>query len=87
MTTKFPKINKRLFSLLVETESAFRRTLKQKEAYGRLSHTFCAASWIGAVTVIFTETHATLFVLAKIVALSLGGVLLLWLGALLLKGE
>ena len=88
MPTKFPKMNKRIKTLLVETRSAFRTpTLKQKEAYGRLSHTFSAASWIGAVTVLFTETNATLFVLSKIAALIIWGVVLFWLGAILSKGE
>lgn len=81
-------MNDRLKRLIVETKGAFRTpTLKQKEAYGRLSHTFCAASMIGAVTVIFTETHATMFVLAKIAALIFWGVLLFWTGAILSKGE
>ena len=81
-------MNERPKKLLVETMSAFRTpTLKQKEAYGRLSHTFCAASMIGAVTVIFTETHAALFVLAKIAALIFWGVLLFWTGAILSKGQ
>lgn len=77
-----------LKNLLVETKIAFRTpTVKQKEAYGRLSHTFCAASIIGAITVIFTENVVTLFVLAKVVALILWGILLFWSGALLSKGE
>ena len=77
-----------LKNLLVETKIAFRTpTVKQKEAYGRLSHTFCAASIIGAITVIFTENVVTLFVLAKVVALILWGMLLFWSGALLSKGE
>ena len=81
-------MNKQLEKLLIETKSAFRTpTLKQKESYGRLSHTFCAASMIGAVTVIFTETQATFFVLAKIAALIFWGMLLFWTGALLSKGE
>ena len=63
-------MSKQLKTLLAETTIAFRTpTLKQKEAYGRLSLTFCAASMIGAVTVIFTEGYATFFVLAKIAAL------------------
>lgn len=74
--------------LLDETIGAFRTpTLKQKEAYGRLSHTFCAASIIGAITVIFTENDATPMVLAKVAALIFWGVLLFWTGALLSKGE
>ena len=71
-----------------ETKGALRApTKKQKEAYGRLSHTFCAASMIGAITVMFTEKDASLPVLAKIAALIFWGVLLFWTGALLSKGE
>lgn len=81
-------MKQKLRNLLTETKSAFQTpTAKQKEAYGRLCHTICAASWIGAVTVIFTETQATPFVLAKIGALIFWGVLLFWTGALLSKGE
>jgi len=81
-------MTERLKMLLVETSSAFRTpTLKQKEAYGRLSHTFCAASMIGAVSVVFAETHATLFVIAKIAALVFWGMLLFCTGAILSKGE
>ncbi len=81
-------MKKRLNLLLQETKSAFRApTLKQKEAYGRLSHTLSAASLIGAVTVMFTETHATAYVVSKIAALVFWGVLLFWVGAILSKGE
>lgn len=81
-------MKKQLVMLLGETKSAFRSpTLKQKEAYGRLCHTFCAASLIGAVTVIFTETYVTQFALFKIAALIFWGVLLFWIGAILSKGE
>ena len=77
-----------LKKLLDDTRRAFRTpTVKQKEAYGRLSHTFCAASMIGAITVMFTEKDASLPVLAKIAALIFWGVLLFWTGALLSKGE
>lgn len=48
---------------------------------------FCAASMIGAITVIFTEKDVSMFVLAKIAALIFWGVLLFWTGALLSKGE
>ena len=74
--------------LIEETKGALRApTMKQKEAYGRLSHTFCAASMIGAITVMFTEKDASLPVLAKIAALIFWGVLLFWTGALLSTGE
>ena len=74
--------------LIEETKGALRApTIQQKEAYGRLSHTFCAASMIGAITVMFTEKDASLPVLAKIAALIFWGVLLFWTGALLSKGE
>lgn len=81
-------MKERLKKLLVETRGAFRMpTVKQKEAYGRLSLTFCAASMIGAVTVIFTEEHATFSVLVKVAALIFWGVLLFLAGAILSKGE
>lgn len=81
-------MGKRLNLLLEETKKAFRTpTLKQKEAYGRLSHTLSAASLIGAVTVMFTETQATAYVVSKVAALVFWGVLLFWVGAILSKGE
>lgn len=81
-------MRKRLILLLDETKSAFRTpTLKQKEAYGRLSHTLSAASLIGSVTVMFTETEATAYVVSKVAALVFWGVLLFWVGAILSKGE
>ena len=81
-------MNNRLEKLFAEMRGALSTpTLKQKEAYGRLSHTFCAASLIGAVAVIFTEAHATLLVQSKIAALVFWGVLLFWTGAILSKGE
>lgn len=81
-------MEKRLQKLFQETKTAFRTpTVKQKDAYGRLSHTLCAASMIGAVTVMFTETVATSYVLFKIGALIFWGVLLFWVGSILSKGE
>lgn len=78
----------RLKKLLHETKCAFRTpTLKQKEAYGRLSHTFCAASLIGAVTVTFTESTFSLASISKVAALIFWGVLLFGTGAILSKGE
>lgn len=78
----------RLEKLLQETKSAFRTpTLKQKEAYGRLSHTLSVASLIGGVTVMFTETQATPYVVLKVAALVFWGVVLFWVGAILSKGE
>jgi|APCry1669192522_1035417.scaffolds.fasta_scaffold41152_2 hypothetical protein len=74
--------------LCVETINAFRTpTLKQKEAYGRLSHTFSAASLIGSVTLIFAETPLNALLVFKLSALMFWGVLLFWVGALLSKGE
>lgn len=79
---------KRLIGLLIETRNAFcAPDVKQKEAYGRLSHTLSAASLVGAVSVMFTETEATLYVSGKIAALVFWGVLLFWVGAILSKGE
>lgn len=81
-------MGKRFSKLLDETKSAFSTpTPKQKEAYGRLSHTLCAASLAGAVTVMFTETHASPYVVSRIGALVFWGVLLFWVGAILSKGE
>lgn len=81
-------MGKRLQRLLEETKSAFRTpTLKQKEAYGRLSHTLSAASLIAAVSVMFAETEASLYVVSKVVSLVFWGVLLFWVGAVLSKGE
>lgn len=62
-------------------------TTKQKEAYGRVFHTLSSASIIGAVSVMFTETQATLYVVTKICALFAWGVLLFVLGALMCKGD
>ena len=81
-------MSKRLETFIAETRRAFRTpTIKQKEAYGRLSLTFSAASMIGAVTVIFTEEYATLSVFAKVAALIFWGVILFLAGAILSKGE
>ena len=80
-------MKKRLQVLLKETSEAFQSpTLKQKEAYGRLSHTFCAASLIAAVSVMFSATEASLDVVARIGALVFWGVLLFIVGAVLSKG-
>lgn len=82
--TKRSRLNK----LLDETKCAFRTpTLKQKDAYGRLSHTFCAANLIGAVTVTFTEAQLSAASVGKVAALIFWGVLLFWTGAILSKGE
>ena len=76
------------FRIPQQTKGAVRTpTLKPKEEYGRLSHTLSAASLIGGVTVMITETHTTAYVVAKIGALDFWGVLLLWVGAVLSKGE
>ena len=74
--------------LFQETKSVLRSpTPKQKEAYGRLSHTLCAAALISSVSVAFTESHATLYVVSKVSALVFWGVVLFWIGAVLSKGE
>lgn len=81
-------MKKRFERLLQDIKSAFRTpTLKQKEAYGRLSHTLCAASLIGSVSVMFTETNLSWYVFFKIAALIFWAVLLFWVGAVLSKGE
>jgi hypothetical protein len=60
---------------------------KQKEAYGRFFHTLSAASIIGAITVAFSETHASWYVVSRVAALSSWGVVLFCAGALFSKGE
>ena len=54
---------------------------------GRLAHTLSAASLVGAVTVMFTETDATGYMLFEIGALIFWGVLLFWIGALASKAQ
>lgn len=77
-----------LHKLLQESKLAFRSpTAKQKEAYGRLAHTLCAASLVGSVSVMFTETTASLYAFFKVAALLFWAVLLFWIGALASKGE
>ncbi len=79
---------KLLRHLQQEVKNALRTpTLKQKEAYGRLAHTLCAACMIGFVTVIFTESLLTANHLARLCGLLLMGIVLFASGALLSKGE
>jgi hypothetical protein len=73
---------------LNEIKSVFRSpTLKQKESHGRICQTLCSVSFVGAVSVTFTETHATLYIVGKIVALIFWGVVLFLASAVLNKGE
>lgn len=77
-----------LKKLLQETTNAFQTpTAKQKEAYGRFAHTLSAANCVGAVSVMFTESHVTLYAVARVGALAIWGVLLFWIGAILSRGE
>lgn len=79
---------KRFKKLLQDIGSAFRTpTLKQKEAYGRLSHTLCAASLVGAVSIMFTGVSMSWYALFRVGALTFWGVLLFLVGAILSKGE
>jgi hypothetical protein len=81
-------MNQRLHALLNDIKSALTSpTQKQKESYGRMAQTLSTASFIGAVTVVFTEIHATLYVTAKIAALFFWGMVLFLVGAILSKGE
>ena len=56
-------------------------TLRQKEAYGRFCHTLAAASFIGGVTQVFTESHATTVVVSRILILTVTGFVLFAIGA------
>lgn len=81
-------MNKRIESLLTSIQSAFRTpTLKQKEAYGRYSHTISAACCIGAVTIGFSESSATANTTEKVAALVFWAVVLFLVGSILSKGE
>lgn len=62
-------------------------TLKQKEAYARFFHTLSAASIIGMVSIIFTESSPTFQVVVRIIGLLLSAVLCFFAGAILSKGE
>ena len=84
----FHIMNKRIESLLTSIQSAFRTpTLKQKEAYGRYSHTISAACCIGAVTIGFSESSATANTTEKVTALVFWAVVLFLVGSILSKGE
>ena len=75
-------------SLRKEITDAFRNpTGKQREAYKRFAHTLAAASIIGAVTLLFSESVASPAWLGRIIGLALAGVIWLLCGAVLLKGE
>ena len=81
-------MNERLKTLLVETSSAFRTpTLKQKESYGRFSHTISAACLIGAVTIGFSAPLGVSNTTARVVALVFWAVVLFLIGSIFSKGE
>ena len=63
-------------------------SVKQKEAYGRLAHTLCAACIVGAVSVSFTDNGLMPYYTAmKLSALMFWSILLFWTGAILSKGD
>lgn len=81
---------KRLHDLLgVLSPTLKQPTGKQKEAYGRLMHTLCAASWIGAITIMFSEPskNSIWYHYSQAVALMVVGAVLFLAGAILSKGE
>jgi dihydroorotase-like cyclic amidohydrolase len=81
-------MNKRIENLLVSIQSAFRTpTLKQKEAYGRFSHTISAACCIGAVTLAFSDLPDNSYAASKVAALVFWAVVLFLIGSILSKGE
>lgn len=59
----------------------------QKEAYGRLLHTLCAAALIGATSLTFSSMGAFWYDLGKVLALLLLAVLFFFFGAILSKGD
>ena len=82
------RLDKRTNILLDEIRSAFLTpTLKQKEAYGRFSHTVSAACTIGAVSLAFTESTNTSSAASKVFALVFWAVILFVVGSVLSKGE
>ena len=58
--------------------------VKQKEAYGRFAHTLSAASLIGAVTLMFSETSGFA---GRTAGLTVVGLICFLTGALLARGE
>jgi hypothetical protein len=81
---------KKLKNLLTSVGVALKSpTLKQREAYGRWTHTLSAAATVGAVTVMFGRTAASDFWydLAKVGALFFWSVILFIAGAILSKGD
>lgn len=65
-----------------------RPSTKQLEAYARILHTLTSASFIGAITLPFTEvSKSDAYLWIKLCALLSGGIISLVLGALLLTGE
>ena len=74
--------------LLVAAAQAVRKPSgKQKEAYGRLLHTLCAAALIGATSLTFSSMGACWYDLGKVLALLLLAVLFFFFGAILSKGD
>lgn len=80
------KINRK--KLRKEIIRAFRKpSKKQKEAYGRLLHTLCAACAIGAITTPFTSGLSPLLAALFFVVQMTSAVVLLISGALFCKGK
>lgn len=70
-----------------EVLSAFLKpTIKQKEVLGRFLHALSVASFIGAVTVLFSS-HFTLYTALRSLALFMYGVTSLIIGLIIGKGE
>lgn len=62
-------------------------TAKQKEAYGRLLHTLCAASISGAAVIVGTATPFFFWGAVKAASLVAAGILLFLFGAFMSKGD
>lgn len=62
-------------------------TIKQKEAYGRLAHTLCAACCVGAVSVTFGSAFSAWVATWYLFFLVTWGLVLFVAGAILSKGE
>lgn len=79
---------KLLRHLQQEVKNALRTpSLKQKEAYGRLAHTLCAACVIGCVSVAYSDHDATVVLISRMIALAFWALVLFVIGALFSKGE
>jgi hypothetical protein len=57
---------------------------KQREAYGRLAHTLTAACAIGSFTLAWTSADGTIYNVWRVVGLASLGLLLFFVGSLLI---